>query len=225
MIAPDPLPLQPEPRRKLFASASQLRLQRLATDPAPRPNLRRIAHDRLVATPDIDRTQFPFGPGVIKLCLVLKLEQKPQRAADASSSCKRRWAAASRLSERRGWLQQLLDQKSGHRRLDAPRCCNKSSPASLKISNEKARCRMPRPSWQAALLRCPSSRSAASTRMSNSESAAYGAPAPSQAFSDPSGSALNCIALQRIHARPKRHPGVTPYPSAQDAAQDAQVHE
>ncbi len=55
------------------------------------------------------------------------------------------------VSERRGWLQQLFDQYSGQRRLDGARCCSSSSPRSLKISNENARCRIPRPSWHCGL--------------------------------------------------------------------------
>src|SRR6202453_2801343 len=87
-----------------------------------------------------------------------------------SSSDSRLLVAASMLSARRGWLQQLLDQYSGQRRFLGERCCRSRSPRPLKISREKARCRTPRPSWHRDLLKWPSRRSFASTKSSASGS-------------------------------------------------------
>src|ERR1700730_6837343 len=68
----------------------------------------------------------------------------------------------------RGWLQQLLDQYSGQSRFPGERCWIKRSPAALKINSENARCRTPFPSWHLDLLSRPTTRSAASTRISAS---------------------------------------------------------
>src|SRR5271155_4280845 len=84
MIAPDPLPFQPEPRSEpLLRAFRHFRLQCLRTDPAPGADLLRVATDRAIAAPDVDRAQLLFTSGIVELRLILELEQKPQRAADA----------------------------------------------------------------------------------------------------------------------------------------------
>jgi hypothetical protein len=83
------------------------------------------------------------------------LNRKCSGQRSPSSSWRRRWMAASMVSALRGWLQQLFDQYNGQRRFAAERCCSNSSPLPLKISNENARCRMPRPTWHNSLLKCP----------------------------------------------------------------------
>src|ERR1700758_3182637 len=82
VIAPDPLPLQLEPRGKLFAAwFGQLCLQCFRADPAPRYNLVPVDPDRAVAAADVDRAQLLFGTTLIELSLVLETEQELQWAA------------------------------------------------------------------------------------------------------------------------------------------------
>ena len=55
--------------------------------------------------------------------------------------------AVSMLSARRGWLQQLLDQYSGHSRLVAARCCSSSSPLGVENEQRESPVQNSRPAW------------------------------------------------------------------------------
>src|SRR5262249_27477473 len=77
VVAPDAVPLDAEPGRETRSPrAGHLRRQRRGTDPAPVVDLLRIDLHAPGAAADEDRAQLPFGPGCIKLRLVLELEQK-----------------------------------------------------------------------------------------------------------------------------------------------------
>ena len=70
----------------------------------------------------------------------------PRRGEHVEAAARRRLRAApSTVSPRRGWLQQLLDQKSGQSGLAALRCWSSVAPSRLKRNTEKARCSMPAP--------------------------------------------------------------------------------
>ena len=110
------------------------------------------------------------APVGVELRMVLELEQEFEVAADtqlfrqASPGGDIHGLRASRMAAAAVGPVQRPEPLGGER------CCTKSSPRSLKISREKARCRTPRPSWHSDLLKWPSRRSSSSTTISASES-------------------------------------------------------
>src|ERR1700681_4345524 len=84
MIPPDAFPLQHEPGSEaLGPRPCDLGLERLRGAPAPGEDLVLVDADRVRAAPDEDRAEFVLGSGGIELRLVLELEQKMQRTAQA----------------------------------------------------------------------------------------------------------------------------------------------
>src|SRR3974390_985013 len=82
MIAPDERPFANEPRREAQLARIELPLQLLQPDPAPGRDFITIGAHPLGAVAVKHRTELVLGAGRIELRLILKLEQKPQRAAE-----------------------------------------------------------------------------------------------------------------------------------------------
>src|SRR5580704_336565 len=84
MLAPDAVPLEPEPGRECRGlRALHLRLQCWRTDPTPGADLGGIDLHAVVAATDEHRAQLVLGGGRVELCLVLEFEQKMQWAGQA----------------------------------------------------------------------------------------------------------------------------------------------
>src|ERR1700694_452695 len=84
MIPPDTLPLQHEPGSEALGPGPRdLGLERFRGAPAPGDDLVLVDADRVRAAPDEYRAELVLGGGGIELRLVLELEQKMQRAAQA----------------------------------------------------------------------------------------------------------------------------------------------
>src|SRR5258707_1397047 len=84
VIAPDSGPFQHEPGGKGSAAlGGDLPLQGLGRNPAPVNNFVGIDPDRLEASSYIHRAQLIFRAGRVELRLILKFEQKLQRAANS----------------------------------------------------------------------------------------------------------------------------------------------